>query len=638
MISKTRYFSRVMRKRDVEALVDRFKVRQRRLPAIYDPGSTWYEPWYFELRLTEEVKRAARHSLDLTVIYLVLEEPERYSPPTCLFIKNPQRPLVTGILEQGRCYGASMVFPPESDTAPEAANADLQATWSYHDTTKHSYRSVRANPHYLDWENRPLPFKTYTSLEPIFLPQDLSPSKAPALREILATGNASEVESVPDLKMLAQLLYFSAGITKRRTYSGGEMLFRAAACTGALYHIDLYVICSDLPGLEAGVYHFGVHDFALRRLRSGDFRSEVARAVGGNPVVSHAPALVACASTYWRNAWKYQARAYRHCFWDNGTILANLLALAAAHDLPARLLLGFVDASISQLLGLDEKREGALSLVALGRAPDRVPRESPPVEPLALETTPLSGSEVDYPAIRAMHSASSLARRKEVATWQGTALSRSPAEPSGQLFPLAALAESELPTDSIEQVIRRRGSTREFALEPIMFTQLTMALRYATLGIPADVFDSPGAMLNDFYLIVNAVEGLPSGAYFYHHLRQALELLKEGDFRSDAGYLGLGQTLPATASVDIFLLTDLGAILERFGNRGYRAAQLEAGIVGGRLYLAAYAQRLGASGLTFYDDDVTTFFSPHAEGKSVMFLIALGKSARRSTSPASPPD
>ena len=63
---------------------------------------------------------------------------------------------------------------------------------------------------------------------------------------------------------------------------------------------------------------------------------------------------------------------------------------------------------------------------------------------------------------------------------------------------------------------------------------------------------------------------------------------------------------------------------DRSGNRGYRAAQLEAAIVAGKLYLAAYALRTGATGLTFFDDEVTTFFSPHATGKSVMFLIALG--------------
>ena len=35
------------------------------------------------------------------------------------------------------------------------------------------------------------------------------------------------------------------------------------------------------------------------------------------------------------------------------------------------------------------------------------------------------------------------------------------------------------------------------------------------------------------------------------------------------------------------------------------------------------------TGLTFYDDDVTAFFSPHAAGKSVIFLIALGRSAKQ---------
>jgi hypothetical protein len=52
--------------------------------------------------------------------------------------------------------------------------------------------------------------------------------------------------------------------------------------------------------------------------------------------------------------------------------------------------------------------------------------------------------------------------------------------------------------------------------------------------------------------------------------------------------------------------------------------------MGGKLYLAAYAHGLGASGLTFFDDDVTEFFSPHAAGKSPMFLLAIGKSVKRS--------
>ena len=183
--------------------------------------------------------------------------------------------------------------------------------------------------------------------------------------------------------------------------------------------------------------------------------------------------------------------------------------------------------------------------------------------------------------------------------------------------------------DSIEQVISRRGSTRKFARDPITLPQLATLLDRATRGISADFLDPFGSHLNDLYLIVNNVQGLAAGAYAYHWDQKLLELLKPGDFREKAGYLGLEQQLPADAAVDVFFLADLKKILERYGNRGYRAVQLEAGILGGKLYLAAYAQHLGASGLTFYDDDVVSFFSPHARGKSAIFLVAVGRSAAR---------
>jgi len=121
------------------------------------------------------------------------------------------------------------------------------------------------------------------------------------------------------------------------------------------------------------------------------------------------------------------------------------------------------------------------------------------------------------------------------------------------------------------------------------------------------------------------VNGLAPGAYYFHSDTGDLELLKEGNFRNEARHLGLQQDLPGDAAADIFFLADLNAILDTLGNRGYRATQLEAGVIGGKIYLAAYALKLGATGLTFFDDDVTTFFSPHAADKSAIFLVALGK-------------
>lgn len=519
-------------------------------------------------------------------------------------------------------------------------NRETDAAWAYHTATKHSDESIRTNRHYLDWENQPLPFKIYPKLEPIALPEHLSSSDLPVLEAISAPGGESDRQVSPTLQALAEILFLAAGITKRRKYPGGEILFRAAACTGALYHIDLYVVCGDLENLEAGVYQFSPQDFALRRLRSGDYRSFLAGASGQEPAIVNAPCVIVSASTFWRNAWKYQSRAYRHCYWDNGTILANLLAAAAARKIPTKIVLGFVDAAVNQLLALDSQREAPLSLVALGHSSARRNGLSPPIAPLALETMPLSKTEVDYPAMRAMHEASSLASEAEVAAWregakkaegvtkaEGERIKDERAEP--RLFPSAPSSDDALPREATEEVIMRRGSTREFARESITFSQLSTMLDRATRAIHADFLSPAKPTLNDLYLIVHAVEGLPSGAYVFRRAERALELLKEGDFRRQAGYLGLGQMIPADCSVNVYFLADLKNVLQRFGNRGYRAAQLEAAVMGGKLYLAAYAQRLGASGLTFFDDDVTEFFSPHAEGKGVMFLVALGKSLKR---------
>jgi SagB-type dehydrogenase family enzyme len=517
-------------------------------------------------------------------------------------------------------------------------NDNLDAARQYHSGTKHSYLSIRMHPHTLDWENKPLLFKIYPTLEITRLPRDFNDTGKPALEAIAPPSRSTEQEAIPDFETLAQILFFTAGVTRSKKHPGGETFFRAAACTGALYEIELYLVCGDIrgryqkpddsPALPAGIYHFGAAEFGLRQLRSGDFRQALGDAAGNESSIARAPLTIICTGTYWRNAWKYHSRTYRHFGWDNGTILANLLAISAAMSLPTKIITGFVDAEVNELLSLDVPREVAFSLVALGYTKTAPPVE-PPVAPLALPTVPYSTSEVDYPAMRRMHAASSLESSGEVTTWRTKAPSHVTPPAKGALTELTPLEELKTPADTIEQVISRRGSTRQFARDPITLPQLATMLDRATRGIPADFLSPYSSHLNDLYLIVNSVVGLPAGAYFYRWEEKQLELLKSGDFRDKAGYLGLEQQIPADASVDVFFLADLKKILERYGNRGYRAVQLEAGILGGKLYLGAYAQKLGCSGLTFYDDDVVSFFSPHARGKSAIFLVALGRSAAR---------
>ena len=512
-------------------------------------------------------------------------------------------------------------------------NRETSATWDYHDATKHSYRSVRTSGHILDWKNHPSPFKIYPNLPAIPLPRFSGPLSCDALAAISSAIAPGNDQPGLTLETLAKLLFLSAGITRRRTHPGGEFFFRAASHTGAMYAIELYLICGPLPDLEAGVYHFGPGDFALRRLRKGDQRDVLVRATGAGASVAQAPLIIVSTGTYWRNAWKYQSRTYRHFGWDNGTLLANLLAAATGMGLSARVMLGFQDEPVNELLGIDTMREVALSLLPVGHSQEPCRKIQGNPDPLDHENIPYSQEEVDYPAMREMHRASSLTSAAEVREW---AKPMPPAEfppAKGDLIPLVPPDGGSARGDSIDRVILRRGSTRKFAIESITFAQLSTILTHSTREFSADFQNPPGAMLTELYLIVHAVEGLRPGAYVLHRAPMALELLKDGDFRREAGVLGLDQDLPAEASVAIFFMADLKPILRRYGNRGYRAVQLEAGILGGKMYLAAYAQKLGATGLTFYDDEVTDFFSPHAAGKSSIFLMAIGKSRRQGDSP-----
>jgi SagB-type dehydrogenase family enzyme len=446
---------------------------------------------------------------------------------------------------------------------------------AYHEATKHSRARLALGARPLDFENKPVPFKIYRDLPPIPAPDDI-----------------------------ARLCLLSNGVLRwRRDRRGERYGFRAAACTGALYHVELYLATADGPDLPAGLYHYGAHDPALRRLRSGDVRGVLVRATGGFSPVASSPMVIVVTSTFWRNAWKYRARAYRHAYWDSGVVLANLLAVAAEMGRPSSVLMGFADGDVNALVGADGIREAAVALVVIGDGAPAAPHPTP-LGDLALAVEPLSPREIRYPEIEEAHRASSLSSPDDVAGW------RERADAVSTRVPAALIDEA------VERVIRRRRSTRRFADGPIAHDQLERAIAAATAPVAGDAF---GATLVEPFTIVNAVEGLAPGTY-----APGLASIQHGDLRVAAGGIALGQELGATAAADVCFLSDLDSVLARFGERGYRVAQMAGGIAGGRVELAATAIGLGATGLTFFDDEVTAVFEPPARGRQVMYLAAVG--------------
>ena len=235
-------------------------------------------------------------------------------------------------------------------------NNDTSAARSFHDATKLSYISLSTKP--------PL-YKSYPGLPTVALPQQMP---SPAASTLPAVGGVmSSSHGLLDSEAVAQLLHYSAGLIRRSNLrSAGEVHYRAAASAGALYPIELYLVCGDLPGLAAGIYHYAPAHNSLSLLRSGDFRGNLAGASAGHPAVADAPATVVCTCVFWRSAWKYRERGYRYCYWDNGTILANMTATASALSLPTEVVAGFVDSDVDALLGLESSSEASFCLVPIG--------------------------------------------------------------------------------------------------------------------------------------------------------------------------------------------------------------------------------------------------------------------------------
>jgi hypothetical protein len=239
--------------------------------------------------------------------------------------------------------------------------------------------------------------------------------------------------------------------------------------------------------------------------------------------------------------------------------------LALSDDVRVRL--DFDDDAVSRLVGVDGTSEFALAVVQL--------RDEglPEGEPLDVTAPALSRSPIEFPLI--------------------TEVQHATQQLSGRLHGYSPDKRPNLRGQSIDELILRRGSTRLFRQETV----------------PEEAFSEPmavakdGAPLLEHLIAVHAVEGRPSSP------------------RAVTQHLCYDQPLGGDSAYTVFHSTDLEKVLADVGPRGYRAALFESGLAAGRLQLAAFSMGLGATGLTFYDDEVKDFFGTDA---ACMLVTAVG--------------
>ena len=174
--------------------------------------------------------------------------------------------------------------------------------------------------------------------------------------------------------------------------------------------------------------------------------------------------------------------------------------------------------------------------------------------------------------------------------------------------------EPRLDRGDLARAMRRRRSVRTYADRPLPRDELAELLRWSEAPIPADV---PSVVRQ--LVTVASVEGLEPGVYDAEV--NLLAARDEHELREAAGFAAMEQPHPRDAAVNVFQMGDLGAIVERLGDRGYRWAQLEAGIRAGRLQIGAFMRGWGAAASTFYDDEVSRLLGTD---ESPLLMVAIG--------------
>jgi hypothetical protein len=386
------------------------------------------------------------------------------------------------------------------------------------------------------------------------LPREL-PATSPSTIDVLA-GAAGDGGTL-DLAQLGRILYLCSGIVRTTQRDWGTYYFRAAGSAGGRFPIELYVAVPDGTALPAGVHWYQPDEHALVTI--------------GPPPVSGAPTIVST-GVPWRTGWRYRERGYRHVYWDSGTMLSQLLAAAGSAGIDAALYTRFPDAGVAELVGADGVQEWPVAVVTLGGAPalqaggaatrgevDHGPREFP------LVTAAQHGGNGDV---------------------------------LGEPWPRGAAADVPLrESEPVERVVLRRSSQRRMdrtrgLSHDSALTMLTVALR----GI-----DVP------HYVVVHDVSGVEPGVYRWPDLGRPVQ---RGDLRNELARIALDQGLAHDAAFVAVGTADVSAL----DDRGYREAQLAAGIVEGRLHLAAYALGAGASGMTFLDSEIPALVDAPVDG------------------------
>lgn len=171
------------------------------------------------------------------------------------------------------------------------------------------------------------------------------------------------------LDQVAAMLYAAGGVVTHLhdVVDGTTWGLRTVPSGGGLFPVEIYCCVFAVDGIAPGVYGYLPAEHQLAALYTGSVREQIEEALSLPEVVATAAACIVLSAVPRRTSFKYGERGYRFELLECGHACQNLLLAAAALDLAAVPVGGFLDDALNRVLRVDGLAEHALYAVPVGR-------------------------------------------------------------------------------------------------------------------------------------------------------------------------------------------------------------------------------------------------------------------------------
>ncbi len=167
------------------------------------------------------------------------------------------------------------------------------------------------------------------------------------------------------LKEISQLLWAGGG----RNIDGLTGATRTYPSAGGAYPVELYLIASNVEGLEAGLYRYQWKNHSLKLINKGDMVSGIKTATFGGIFTKSPlpPACIAATAVYRRTTQRYGERGReRYVPMDAGGCSENISLQATAMGLGTYIIGAFEDSALKNSIGASDE-ETPLFIMPIGK-------------------------------------------------------------------------------------------------------------------------------------------------------------------------------------------------------------------------------------------------------------------------------